>query len=210
MNLLWWFTFNRIVVFIDDLDRCSPKTTLEVFESIQEFLGMQGFVYIIGLSHDTISKLISGAYEKSGIKGEQYIRKIIQIPITIPEWNDIDIKKLIRNLSTALGDRYADIIKKNIEAIATAVDLNPREVKRFIHFIVSHEIYSKNDKVQAMELLRVQAPKVRWNKFCSYMISNETFRQEVRKYSRKSEEERDKSTNEKAIKIILQRNMKRN
>ncbi|HKG88681.1 MAG TPA: P-loop NTPase fold protein [Nitrososphaeraceae archaeon] len=34
----------RIVVFIDDLDRCSPKTTLEVFESIKVFLGMKGFV----------------------------------------------------------------------------------------------------------------------------------------------------------------------
>ena len=31
-------TNKRILVFIDDLDRCSPKTTLEVFESIKAFL----------------------------------------------------------------------------------------------------------------------------------------------------------------------------
>jgi metal-dependent amidase/aminoacylase/carboxypeptidase family protein len=133
-------------------------------------------------------------YEKSGIKGEQYIRKIVQIPITIPKWNDIDIEKLIRNLSTKLDDKYADIIEKNVEAIATAVELNPREVKRFIdNFIVSNEIYSKNDRVQAKELLLVQALKVRWNKFYSYMMSDEMFRQEVRKYAGKSEEERNKS-----------------
>jgi hypothetical protein len=41
---------NRIVIFIDDLDRCSPKTALEVFESIKVFLGMEGFIYIVGLS----------------------------------------------------------------------------------------------------------------------------------------------------------------
>jgi predicted KAP-like P-loop ATPase len=40
---------SRIVVFIDDLDRCSPKKALEVFESIKVFLGIDGFVYIIGL-----------------------------------------------------------------------------------------------------------------------------------------------------------------
>src|SRR5215213_2162300 len=44
---------SRIVVFIDDLDRCSPKKALEVFESIKVFLGIKGFVYIIGLSHET-------------------------------------------------------------------------------------------------------------------------------------------------------------
>ena len=48
-------------------------------------------MYIIGLSDETISKLITAEYQNSGIKGEQYIRKIIQIPITIPEWNDVDI-----------------------------------------------------------------------------------------------------------------------
>ena len=31
-------TNKRILVFIHDLDRCSPKTTLEVFESIKAFL----------------------------------------------------------------------------------------------------------------------------------------------------------------------------
>jgi predicted KAP-like P-loop ATPase len=45
---------NRIIIFIDDLDRCSPKTTLEVFESIKVFLGLEGFIYIVGLSHETI------------------------------------------------------------------------------------------------------------------------------------------------------------
>ena len=69
---------NRIVVFIDDLDRCSPATALEVFESIKVFLGIEGFIYIVGLSIETISKLIDTAYGKdSQITGEHYIRKII-------------------------------------------------------------------------------------------------------------------------------------
>jgi KAP family P-loop domain/Pentapeptide repeats (8 copies) len=182
---------SRVIVFIDDLDRCSPKKALEVFESVKVFLGLEGFMYIIGLSHETISKLITAEYQNSGIKGEQYIRKIIQIPITIPEWNDIDIKDLIRNLSTKLDDKYKGIIEKNIEEIATAVELNPREVKRFI---VAHEIYSKNNKVEAKELLLVQALKVRWNKFYSYISSDsdDHFKEEIKKYIDKSEDERNK------------------
>lgn len=75
----------KIVVFIDDLDRCSPAKTLEVLESIKVFLGMEGFIYILDLSHDIVSKLIDIEYEKSSIKGEQYIKKMIQIPIHLPK-----------------------------------------------------------------------------------------------------------------------------
>jgi predicted KAP-like P-loop ATPase len=52
----------RLVVFIDDLDRCSPDKTLEVLESIKLFLGLDGFIYVLGLSHETLSKLISQKY----------------------------------------------------------------------------------------------------------------------------------------------------
>jgi predicted KAP-like P-loop ATPase len=93
---------NRIIIFIDDLDRCSPKTTLEAFESIKVFLGLEGFIYVVGLSHETISKLVSSSYKDSDIKGEHYLRKVIQIPITIPDWNDAEvIQDLVHNLSTS-------------------------------------------------------------------------------------------------------------
>jgi predicted KAP-like P-loop ATPase len=188
-------TYNRrVVVFIDDLDRCSPKTALEVFESIKVFLGMEGFIYIVGLSHETISKLISVAYKDSEIKGEHYIRKIIQIPITIPEWDDPDvIKDLISNLAKKLDDKYSKIIEENRSLIATAVEFNPREIKRFINnFIISHEIYA-NAKVNSKELLVVQALKVRWNKFYSYISSSDKFRTELRRYIEMPEEERAKA-----------------
>ena len=70
----------RVVVFIDDLDRCSPKKALEVLESIKVFLDIEGFVYIIGMSRDTIDRLITHAYKETGIEGKEYIKKIIQIP----------------------------------------------------------------------------------------------------------------------------------
>jgi predicted KAP-like P-loop ATPase len=172
---------SRVIVFIDDLYRCSPKKALEVFESVKVFLGLEGFMYIIGLSHETISKLITAEYQNSGIKGEQYIRKLIQIPITIPEWNDVDIKELIHNLSTKLDDKYKEIIEKNMEVIASAVEFNPREVKRFINnFIVAHEVYSNNNKVKAKELLVVQALKVRWNTFYIHFSLNKDVRTAVK------------------------------
>jgi uncharacterized protein YjbI with pentapeptide repeats len=184
-------TNKRIVVFIDDLDRCSPKTTLEVFESIKAFLELEGFIYIVGLSFDTISKLIDVAYKESHVKGEDYIRKIIQLPIFIPDWNDANvIRNLIENLSKRLDENYSKLVDENKDVISKAVELNPREVKRFINnFIIAREIFSGKE-VKAEELLLVQALKIRWNKFYSYISTDEKFTEEVKKYAKKSEDDR--------------------
>lgn len=168
---------SRVVVFVDDVDRCSPDTVLEVFESTKVFLGIDGFVYIIGLSYETISKLITAQYEKSGVKGEQYIKKIIQIPIVIPEWNDSDVKTLIEKISNSIDEKYSSIIRDNIELIASGVELNPREVKRFINnFIVSYEVYSINTAIKPNELLAIQTLRIRFSNFYRYFSSSSEFR----------------------------------
>jgi predicted KAP-like P-loop ATPase len=193
---------SRIVVFIDDLDRCRPTKALEVFESIKVFLDIKGFVYIIGLSHETITKLITAEYEKSGITGitgEQYIGKIIHNPITVPEWNSSDISNLIADVIVKkLDTKYSKIITDNKDLISIACEPNPRELKRFINsFIVSHEIFSLNKEIQPRHLLAVQALKVRWNKLYRNLTSNDVeFRKSLEKYASMNRDERIRQLND--------------
>ena len=130
---------NRAVVFIDDLDRCSPETALEVFESIK--VEIDGFVFIVGLSREALYKLIKAKYEKMGltdITPDEYIRKIIQIDIIIQKWTDDSIKDLIYHLSNKVDKDYRKQIIKNSDLIARGVESNPRQLKRFLNrFIVS-------------------------------------------------------------------------
>lgn len=165
-NILKKYPSTKVVIFIDDLDRCSPRTTVDIFESIKVFLGIEGFVYVLGLNHRTIIKLIQKAYEGTDIDGERYLRKIIQVPITIPEWSVKDIELLIENLIEKVDSNYSDIIAENKDIIATAVELNPREVKRFINnFILASELFGgsrdRRTKVNHKELLVIQALKLR-------------------------------------------------
>jgi uncharacterized protein YjbI with pentapeptide repeats len=193
-NIIQKYPQSRVVVFIDDVDRCSPNTVLEVFESTKVFLGIEGFIYIIGLSYETIAKLFTAEYDKSGIKGDQYIRKIIQIPIMIPDWNFTDVRTLIENISHKLDKKYSDIVSRNIDLIATGVELNPREVKRFINnFILSYEIYSINPAIKPNELLAVQTLKVRWNSFYRIISSDNEFRALLEKYTKMTATERIRS-----------------
>src|SRR3990172_10877504 len=127
----------RVIIFIDDLDRCSPKKALEVLESIKLFLGMEGFIFVVGLSHKTVIHLITQAYQETGVMGEDYIKKIIQIPIKIPTWSQESILDLIENkIKKNLHEEYTDFLSQNSDMIARVVDYNLRQLKRFVNNVI--------------------------------------------------------------------------
>jgi len=175
----------RVIIFIDDLDRCSPNKALEVLESIKLFLDMEGFVFIIGLSHKTVTQLISHAYKSTGVKGEDYIKKIIQIPIKIPSWSHENIIDLIETrIAPKLNPEYTKFLHQNSGMIARVVDYNPRQLKRFINnVIIAFETFvskQNSPEITFNEIFLVKILKSEWPDFYSEFLSNEDFREIVK------------------------------
>ena len=79
----------RLVVFIDELDRCSPLTILDTLEAIRLFLFNGNVSFIIGADERQIQYAIKSKYkdmtESSFDVGKEYLEKIIQYPIYIPK-----------------------------------------------------------------------------------------------------------------------------
>ncbi len=48
----------RVVVFVDDLDRCLPGNALEVLESIKLFFDLPGFIFVVGLDEDVVQRAV--------------------------------------------------------------------------------------------------------------------------------------------------------
>ena len=200
----------RIVIFVDDLDKCSPGKAFEILEMIRVFHDIEGFIYVIGISHDMIVKLSKVGNSESSIDGERYIKKLIQVPITLPKWSNQDIVRLVKDLikKGMIHDKFKDVVDKNIELISVAIDNNPREIKRFLNnFFVACEIFSgkKNFEAkelifpgkknfEAKELLVAQAVHLRWNKFYNILVkSDESFFRGLDKYLKMDDDTRLKS-----------------
>jgi len=175
----------RVVIFIDDLDRCSPVKALEVLESIKLFLDMEGFIFVIGLSHKTVTQLISQAYQLTGIKGDDYIKKIIQIPIKIPSWSKESIINLINTtITTRLNSDYTRFLSQNSAMIAKVVDYNPRQLKRFINnVIIAFETFAGKQgspEIHFNEIFLVKILKAQWPDFYREFVNNKDFRDIVK------------------------------
>ena len=63
----------RIVVFVDDLDRCLPESALQVLESMKLFFDLEGFVFVVGLDQEVVEHVID--LKVRPVKGDDYERR---------------------------------------------------------------------------------------------------------------------------------------
>lgn len=75
----------RVVLYIDDLDRCPPPRVVEVMEAVQLLLNTRLFVVVLGLDTRYVTRALEKEYKEilqheGDPSGLDYIEKIIQIP----------------------------------------------------------------------------------------------------------------------------------
>ncbi|HBN04475.1 MAG TPA: NTPase [Bacteroidales bacterium] len=88
-SLLEQTNTKRLVVFIDELDRCKHETILETLEAIRLFLFARRTSFVIGADERQIRYAVQMKYpdvEGNQIDiGKEYLEKLIQYPIRIPQ-----------------------------------------------------------------------------------------------------------------------------
>lgn len=89
----------NLIIIIDDLDRCSPERVIETMEAIKLFLSVKKTTFIIAIDEDVVSYAVQRKYPKiddaSLDISKDYIEKIVQMPIKIPELSDIEVKNYL-------------------------------------------------------------------------------------------------------------------
>lgn len=145
----------RMVVFVDDLDRCLPANALEVLESMKLFFDLPGFVFVVGLDEDVVERAIrakfgtdqdeaASADAPAGTAvpahlGREYVKKIFQVPYSIPAMLPHQLDVLLNSMYAEAGlapAQLADLsmrVRPFLGYVAVGRRVNPREVKRFIN-----------------------------------------------------------------------------
>ena len=98
-KLLEMSKLDHVVVFIDELDRCQPDTILEVFEAMRLFLFVEGTSFVIGADERLIQYSINIKYKyvpgNNLDIGKEYLEKVIQYPISIPQLNLAEVNQYL-------------------------------------------------------------------------------------------------------------------
>jgi hypothetical protein len=102
------FKVDRIILYIDDLDRCNTDIVIRVLEAVHLLLTFPLFVVIVGVDPRWVQTALSEKYKaflkdnpNVRFQGEattlDYLEKIFQIPFALRGMNQVSRKKLIKN-----------------------------------------------------------------------------------------------------------------
>ena len=92
----------RVVVLVDDLDRCLPPTVIETLEGIRLFLAVPKMSFVIAADEERVADAIRTRYEKPGGSAERsaleieeeparlYLHKIVHTTVPLPALSRFD------------------------------------------------------------------------------------------------------------------------
>lgn len=95
----------KLVIIIDDLDRCLPDRIIDNLEAIKLFLNVKNTAFVIGADPRIVRHAIEYRYKDKIIDGNaentndrivnDYLEKLIQIPYNLPKLSDYEVETYI-------------------------------------------------------------------------------------------------------------------
>ena len=198
----------RIVVFVDDLDRCLPDGALAVLESMKLFFDLPGFIFVVGLDEQVIHQAVRAKFAASATRqvaadgqsaspdaamteelGQDYAKKIFQVPYALPVMLPQQLNELLNAMYKQAGlgkeqqDEIHDKVRPYLRLIAVNERINPREVKRFINAYTLQTLVRKRLGPQVVLALQTIAFRFDWqDAYDAISADPDQFRSDLRVY----------------------------
>jgi hypothetical protein len=205
----------RIVVFVDDLDRCLPTNALEVLESIKLFFDLPGFVFVVGLDEQVVVRAIRSKFavqdEQAGSPeaasassvtpsrrlGREYVKKIFQVSYSLPAMLPGQLDELLQSMyrEASLGSaQLADLegrVRPYLGYVAVDRRVNPREVKRFVNAYTLQVLVRPDLRQNTILALQTLAFRDEWEGLYDAMLTDtDMFAEILDRYRQANDSER--------------------
>ena len=126
----------RIVIVIDDIDRLTPEEIRQLFRVIKAVADFPNVLYLLAFDREIVAKALT---EKQDLPGDQYLEKIVQVPIDLPLPDRLSLQNMLFGcLAPVLQDPPDELFDQNYwrEVYFGGVDpfiTTPRDVVRLVN-----------------------------------------------------------------------------
>lgn len=175
---------DRVVIFVDDLDRLQPAKAVELLEVLKLFLDCKNCVFILAVDYEIVTLGVREKYGDSVTeeKGRSFFDKIIQLPFKMPVSNyDINnyVFKTLKGMRMSVEEKH---IGQYVELIGCSIGYNPRAMKRLFNIYqlldnICKKEYSSIKNMEAREriLFGTICMQMKYECLYKYLVRNISF-----------------------------------
>ena len=132
--------YQRVVVYVDDLDRIDPEDAVSILELLKNIFNIKDCVFVLAIDYQVVVKGLKEKFGEPTPENEWEFRsffdKIIQLPFSMP-MGSYDIGKYVLSLLDDINYYESDndqLDEDLIESLVTlSIGTNPRSIKRLIN-----------------------------------------------------------------------------
>jgi len=120
----------RLIIFVDDLDRCLVDNVLSMLEAIKVFLNVKNVIFVIAVDMNKIERAWELRYKSQTgeTEGREHVEKLFQLKLSLPPKTDEQLQNYTTNIATSFAQSDIEFLIKNTPA-------NPRKIKRMLNLI---------------------------------------------------------------------------
>lgn len=116
---------NRLVIFIDELDRCSPVYAVKLLERVKHFFNSEKIIFVFSVNtlelQHTIKNFYGGDFDAC-----RYLDRFFDIPISLPP---IDMGRYLSQFGIV---GYSNVREKVCKEVIRQLDMSMREIIKYV------------------------------------------------------------------------------
>lgn len=116
---------NRLVIFIDELDRCKPTYAIKLLERIKHYFNQEQITFVFSTNIQELNKTICSYYGQ-GFSADRYLDKFFNLRLQLPK---VDVEQYFNYLQVFNTFGKLESI---LEEVVLHTNLELREISRFI------------------------------------------------------------------------------
>ena len=133
----------KLIIFVDELDRCRPTFAVETLEIVKHFFDIENIVFVFAIDLEQLSHSIATMYG-SGMDSAGYLRRFFDVNMNMP-FPDIDEFVGVRFPALFSNSACQHLLFENIKIIVLELKLSLRDMIKVLNiFLIFVSYYKKH------------------------------------------------------------------
>ncbi len=156
----------RLVVFVDDLDRCEPADAFQMLEMIKSLTDIPGWTWVFALDPRVLNAQVASKYQKRiAVAATEYFEKLFNLTFVLPApespMTEETLKEVLYGVGVPVeGARLAADLVTEVAKHSQFLPSSVRQLKRILNN--AQTLCAINDDVDLDLIVLLSIMKTRW------------------------------------------------